>query len=133
MSTVQVNTIANAAGTSSVPVDTVISGSCKAWVNFNATNAFSPNPSTSAIKASFNVSSILKNGTGDYTINFTNSLADANYCVIGSASRDSAATTWRVLSPVNDGFLTGSSCRVSTATTTPTAFDNTNTSVAVFR
>jgi hypothetical protein len=57
---------------------------CKAWVNFNGTNAFSPNPSTSAIRSSYNVSSVTKNGTGDYTVNFTSSLADANYSWTGS-------------------------------------------------
>lgn len=33
------------------------------------------------IRASGNVSSITDNGTGDYTINFTTPLVDANYCV----------------------------------------------------
>ena len=45
---------------------------CKAWVNFNGT-------STVAIRASYNVSSITDNGTGDYTVNFTTALADQNY------------------------------------------------------
>jgi hypothetical protein len=45
---------------------------CRAWVNFNGTG-------TVAIRASFNVSSITDNGTGDYTVNFTNALPDANY------------------------------------------------------
>ena len=45
---------------------------CKAWVNFNGTG-------TVAIRASFNVSSITDNGTGDYTVNFTSALADENY------------------------------------------------------
>jgi hypothetical protein len=44
-----------------------------AWVNFNGTG-------TVAIRSSYNVSSITDNGTGDYTINFTTALADANYC-----------------------------------------------------
>jgi hypothetical protein len=46
----------------------------KAWVNFNGTG-------TVAIRASKNVSSITDNGTGDYTINFTTAIVDANYCV----------------------------------------------------
>ena len=46
----------------------------KAWVNFNGTG-------TVAIRASFNVSSITDNGTGDYTVNFTTALTDANYAV----------------------------------------------------
>jgi hypothetical protein len=55
--------------------------SARAWVNFDGTGTFSPNPSTSAIRASGNVSSITKNGTGYYTVNLTTALADANYCV----------------------------------------------------
>jgi hypothetical protein len=47
---------------------------CRAWVNFNGTG-------TIAIRASGNVSSLTDNGTGDYTINFTTALADANYAV----------------------------------------------------
>jgi hypothetical protein len=50
----------------------------KAWINFDGTG-------TPAIRASFNVSSITDNGTGDYTINFTNAISDANYSVVGSA------------------------------------------------
>jgi hypothetical protein len=44
----------------------------RAWVNFNGTG-------TVAIRASGNVSSITDNGTGDYTINFTTAMPDANY------------------------------------------------------
>ena len=47
---------------------------CRAWVNFNGTG-------TVAIRASGNVSSITDNGTGDYTVNFTNFMPDVNYCV----------------------------------------------------
>jgi hypothetical protein len=47
----------------------------KAWVNFNGTTS----PGT--IRSQFNVSSVTKNGTGDYTINFATALADANYSV----------------------------------------------------
>ena len=49
---------------------------CRAWVNFNGT-------STVAIRASGNVTSITDNGTGDYTVNFTTALSDANYVVAG--------------------------------------------------
>ena len=48
----------------------------RAWVNFNGTG-------TVAIRASGNVSSITDNGTGDYTVNLTTALPDANYCVAG--------------------------------------------------
>jgi len=54
---------------------------CRAWVNFNGTG-------TVAIRASGNVSSITDNGTGDYTVNFTTAIADANYSVASCARRD---------------------------------------------
>lgn len=82
MSTARFNTLANAAGSKSVPVDTVVDGSAKAWVNFNGTG-------TVAIRASFNVSSITDNGTGDYTLNFTSALTDANYAAQMTASLSS--------------------------------------------
>ena len=69
MSTIRVTTIQNLAG---VEVYTA-----KAWVNFNGTG-------TVAIRASGNVSSITDNGTGDYTVNFTTALVDANYALQGT-------------------------------------------------
>ncbi len=77
MSTAKFDTLQNAAGTKSVPVSTVVDGSAKAWVNFNGTG-------TVAIRASFNVSSITDNGTGDYTVNFTNAMTDANYAPVAT-------------------------------------------------
>jgi hypothetical protein len=56
----------------------------RAWVNFNGTG-------TVAIRASFNVSSITDNGTGDYTVNFTTALQDANYAAsVGSLTLSGA-------------------------------------------
>lgn len=45
---------------------------CRAWVNFNGTG-------TVAIRASGNVSSVTDNGVGDYTVNFTTAMPDADY------------------------------------------------------
>lgn len=95
MSTVKTNTLSNAAGSKSVPVDTVVSGTAKAWVNFNGTG-------TVAIRASFNVSSITDNGTGNYTVNLTTAMSDANYsasCTRGD-SGTGAANSARSLTPV---------------------------------
>lgn len=77
MSTLKVNAIQNASG---VEVYTA-----KAWVNFNGTG-------TVAIRASGNVSSITDNGTGDYTVNFTNAMADANYSFNCSGTPQNSAT-----------------------------------------
>ena len=72
MSTAKFDTLSNLAGSLSVPVGTVVQGSAKAWVNFNGTG-------TVAIRAAFNVTSITDNGTGDYTVNFTTAMSDADY------------------------------------------------------
>ena len=72
MSTAKFNTLSNLAGSRTVPVDTVAQGTAKAWVNFNGTG-------TVAIRASFNVTSITDIGTGNYNVNFTTAMPDANY------------------------------------------------------
>jgi hypothetical protein len=74
MSTLTVQTISN--GTVSTATANVINGA-KAWVNFNGIP-------TVAIRASYNVSSITRTGTGRYTVNFTNAFADANYAPIAT-------------------------------------------------
>jgi len=68
-----------------------VSGSVAAlaWLNYNA--------STQTIRASYNVSSVTYISTGNYKINFSNALSDANYVVSGSTaggSGGSSATTW---------------------------------------
>ena len=45
---------------------------CRAWVSFIGSG-------TVAIRASGNVASITDNGVGDYTVNFTTAMPDANY------------------------------------------------------
>jgi hypothetical protein len=75
MSTLVAQTISN--GTVSTSTENCIQGSAKAWVNFDGTG-------TVAIRASYNVSSITDNGTGDYTVNFTNALPDANYSSVAT-------------------------------------------------
>jgi hypothetical protein len=65
--------------------DSKLSGTtCKAWVNFNGTGAV-------AISASGNVSSITDNGTGDYTVNFTTALVDANFSAVVGIGGDSTS------------------------------------------
>ena len=80
MSTLQVATIKSAS--SAAPVFQNSSGTekgqlIKAWIQLNGTGTIS-------ITNSFNVSYIADTGTGRYTINFTNSFSNANYCMAGS-------------------------------------------------
>ena len=52
---------------------------CKAWVNFDGTG-------TVAIRDSFNVSSLSDDGTGLYTITFTNAQPNVNYAAVYGAN-----------------------------------------------
>lgn len=119
MSTLRVNTLQDVAGTG----QPAMSGAAKAWVNFNGSG-------TVAIRASFNVSSITDNGTGDYTVNLTNAMSDANFAVVslGGFSTTVPGTVASAGAPVNS-----SSARIGFFSTTATAFDRDFVSVAFFR
>lgn len=67
---------------------------CRAWVNFNGTG-------TVAIRASGNVTSITDNNTGDFTINFTTAMPDANYSVAGSASNNASSGSM-IMAPLSN-------------------------------
>jgi len=56
-------------------------GQVRAWVNFNGTG-------TVAIRESLNVSSITDHGEGQYTVNFTTAMVDANYCTNVTGTHD---------------------------------------------
>jgi hypothetical protein len=125
MSTLRLTTISNQGGTASVPSDTVINGSAKAWVNFNGTG-------TVAIRASFNVSSITDNGTGDYTVNFTTAMPDANYAVVFGDRVDIGV--FGTNSGVRDGTLLTTSVRVQYSTMSGSATLDANIAmISVFR
>lgn len=67
----------NASGSAS---SSSASGDIMAWVVFNGTGTLSITASSG------NISSITDNGTGDYTINFSPAVQDANYAMSGSGS-----------------------------------------------
>jgi len=85
MSTLVAQTISN--GKVSTSSANVIQGSAKAWVIYNGV--------TQTLINSYNVSSVTYNGTGDYTITFTNAMPNTNYCATyGTAD-------WRNLGPID--------------------------------
>jgi hypothetical protein len=88
MSTLRVSTIQDTAGSNSSTPAAIANGIAKAWVNFNGTGVV-------AIRAQYNVSSITDNGTGNYRVNFTNALSDANYGVsfAGGKTLDDESTS----------------------------------------
>lgn len=97
---------------------------CRTWVNFNGT--------TSTIRASFNVGSLTKNGTGDYTVNFSNALIDANYSVAATGAQNSAGNNISIgLNPST--AKTSSAVRVYQVSASFSAVDSADISVSVFR
>ena len=92
----------------------------RAWVNFNGTG-------TVAIRGSGNVSSITDNGTGDYTVNFTTAMSDANYAY-APAQLTTGAASWAY------GFTTISTTAFRMRTVTgATVTDYDQVSLAIFR
>jgi hypothetical protein len=78
--TIVADTLQNGAGVSTA-MDNAIYGSAKAWVRFAGASG--------TIANSYNVSSVTRTSTGYYTVNFTNSMANANYSAISNVSTTS--------------------------------------------
>lgn len=97
-------------GTANITVPASGVSAAKAWVNFNGTLATPITP-----RASYNVSSVTKNGTGDYTVNFATPMADANYSVSGT-SGNLNSTLYGILGVIHTP--TTSSVRVAPSNTT---------------
>ena len=104
------------------------SGLAKAFVNFNGTG-------TVAIRASFNVSSITDNGTGDYTVNFTTAMPDANYSMFISSQRSDGTISGssQIYGSTTYNSITTGSLRVFISSLAGTAVDNIAVCTGVFR
>lgn len=100
-------------GTNSASATDAIKGSARAWVNFNGVT-------TATIRASYNVSSVTRNGTGDYTVNFTNAMPDSSYVAAGISRRSTTGTNIAQLE------FAGNSTSISTNTCQIKLFDNGN-------
>lgn len=98
---------------------------CRAWVNFNGTG-------TVAIRASGNVSSITDNGTGDYTVNFTTAMPDANYS-FGSICSSTAGASGYVARINNTSHVAAGSLRLTIVDPTVAISDAIIVGVSVFR
>jgi len=105
---------------------------CRAWVNFNGIGAV-------AIRASGNVSSITDNGLGDYTVNFTTAMQDANYAMVqGAANISDVGDDDNDNKPVIAGFNiatapTSSAARIYVKNGSASAVDSTRVTLSFFR
>jgi len=73
----------------------------RAWVNFDGTG-------TVAIRASGNVSSITDHGVGNYSVNFTTAMPDANFCALATSGNSSS----NVSGIVNSVNRNASDCQI---------------------
>jgi hypothetical protein len=98
---------------------------------FTITHGTSPTTSgnvtieRNAIRASGNVSSITDNGTGDYTVNLTTAMPDADYCSVVISDRSQTFTD--VVAP------TVTAKRISTTNSSGSSLDASYVHVAIFR
>jgi len=108
-SVLNVDTIAAKDGTS--PVGLTKQTAAKAWVNFDATG-------TPAARDSLNFSSIVDNSAGDFTLNWSSSMANGNYSLTGMTENFGvASTTTCVLGVLTNTFPATSSVTLTTVRT----------------
>lgn len=91
----------------------------KAWCRFDGTAT-----GTNAPQAGFNVTSVTRNSTGNYTINFTNAMADTNYAPASMTGNG------LILNPIT--YNTGSFVVGNNAASNGAFTDNTNLSLIFF-
>jgi hypothetical protein len=99
---------------------------CRAWVNFNGTG-------TVAINASGNVTSITDNGVGQYTVNITTALVDANYSTVAITNSITGDAS-RPIVAINTSSTTSATAIRTVGTYNNNTFvDVSSVSVAMFR
>lgn len=96
---------------------------CRAWIEFNGTG-------TPSAYASGNISSITDNGTGDYILNFSTAMPDANYSAIGTVGGRASTFAGYVLTTLD---FTSANIRVYVVNGSNAAVDVNAVSVAIFR
>jgi hypothetical protein len=105
---------------------------CRAWVNFNGTG-------TVAIRSSGNVTSITDNAVGDYTVNFTTAMPDANYGVNGIVQFNQSGNTSDhylmalEIQNISTAMQTGSVRVVGKYAQSVSPYDMTTICVSIFR
>ena len=127
MSTIKTETLSTPSN-ATVPVDTVVNGTAKAWVNFNGTG-------TVAIRRAFNVSSITDVSTGQYVINFANAMSDTNYSAVVSSTANGGTYCLNVLDWASAGYTARATSGINVALVAYNAsnyFDSSHVNVTIF-
>jgi hypothetical protein len=111
---------------------------CRAWVNFDGTRDSGGTVSTANtnrfIRSSGNVASVLRNGTGNYTVTLTTALPDADYAVTMGGRRADDVGANEASPQLSFSTATTSSFRVGSQNNDSNSYaDATDVCVAVFR
>ena len=133
MSTILVNTLTGTTTAGSIAVTgegnstTTNLQQClaKGWVNFNGTATF--NGSDDEIRDSFNITSTVDQGSGNYDFGYTTNMADANYAVAGIANGSGFSNSMVNL----DGAITASAVLLRTLNTADNRQDSDHVLVSV--
>jgi len=98
---------------------------CRAWIWLY------DNGSSVAIQNSFNVTSVTRNATCDWTINFTNAMPSSSYAVVGSAGLNTTSMR-NIALPWNSTSPTTTAVRVQAVTADGTLASNAQACISVF-
>jgi len=103
----------------------------RAWVTFDGSSG------ATSILSSVNVSSVVRNSTGDYTITFTSAMPNANYAVSATAQSNNSSLAF--LAYIDTATVTTTTVRIQVANfsfpsagSNTAAADSTRVSVVVF-
>lgn len=109
-------------GTNSTSTTNCISGSAKAWCNYNGT--------AGTIRGSYNIASVTKNSAGNYTFNFTNAMPNTNYAAITTGGEKTIQ--WGIPMFAVGTPITTSSVRFTYQNPADTSVDSAFIAMAVF-
>jgi len=115
-------------GTNSTSSTNCIKGPALAWLNFSA------GASVATVNAAYNVSSVTRNGSGDYTVTFTNAFSDNKYAVVGGSGGSLAGgSSGAFTCPYYNAAPTTTTSRCQTVTYAGALSDSFTYSIAFFR
>lgn len=99
-------------------------GVAKAWCYFDGQTV-----GTNAPTAGYNVTTVTRNGTGDYTLNLITSFSGTSYAVVGNSNRNDTSSDATIVFPV---ALTAGACQIRTVNTGGSLHDPSMVSVSLY-
>jgi hypothetical protein len=121
--TITISTLSD--GADSTSATNLTRGACNAWVNFNGTNG------AVAIRDSYNVSSVTRTASGNYTVNYTNAFPNVNYAVAFGGQRNYPAGANMCIISIPSSDTTPGTTTTSISVVTQDQAGNQNDSLVV--